>query len=113
MQQPHPHIMSHSTVFELKNLISYSDASTVSKVVSRNSNGNITLFAFDKGQVLSEHTAPFDATVVVVEGECRITINGVENRLTEGQMIIMPANIPHALEAVEQFKMLLIMIKKS
>jgi quercetin dioxygenase-like cupin family protein len=104
--------MEHSTVFSLKELVTYADASTVSKVLSRNANGNITLFAFDKGQELSEHTAPFDATVVVVDGRCRITIDGIEHLLEEGQMIVMPANIPHALMAVERFKMLLIMIKK-
>ena len=100
-----------STVHTLKKIISYADGATVSKVVTKNKNGNTTLFAFDKGQGLSEHTAPFDAMVVILEGLCRVTIAGDDHCLEEGQMIIMPANVPHALEAITSFKMLLIMIK--
>ena len=73
--------------------------------------GTVTLFAFDKGQGLSEHTAPYDALVQVIEGEVEITISGKAHNLKEGEMIIMPANDPHALKALEKYKMLLTMIK--
>ncbi|MDR9458054.1 MAG: cupin domain-containing protein [Salegentibacter sp.] len=98
--------------FNLKELITYSDGSTVSKILSKNSNGNTTLFAFDKEQELSEHTAPFDATAIIIDGKCEITIKDEKYELKEGEMIIMPANVPHALTATEPFKMLLIMIKE-
>lgn len=97
--------------YSVKDLVDYAGGSTVSRILSKNKNGNTTLFSFDKGQGLSEHTAPFDAMVVIVEGSCKITIGGKPFELAEGQMIIMPANVPHALEATEAFKMLLIMIK--
>jgi quercetin dioxygenase-like cupin family protein len=71
----------------------------------------VTLFAFDRGQGLSEHTAPFDAMVCVLDGEAEITISGKKHRVRKGETIIMPANEPHALDAVERFKMLLVMIK--
>lgn len=100
-----------STVHDIKSIISYADGATVSKVLTKNKNGNTTLFAFDKGQGLSEHTAPFDATVLVLDGHCKVTIASKDHELKEGQMIIMPAGIPHALEAISSFKMLLIMIK--
>ncbi len=103
--------ISHSLVLDVEHLIDYSHDATVSKVLSKGKNGNITLFAFDEGQNLSEHTSPFDATVFVLDGLCKITINGAENALKKGEMIIMPAHIPHALEATEAFKMMLIMIK--
>ena len=98
-------------VCTLKDSIDYSPGATVSKTVTKNKNGSTTLFSFDKGQNLSEHTAPFDAIAIVLDGECEITIAGEPNLLSEGQMIIMPANIPHALEATEAFKMLLVMIR--
>jgi quercetin dioxygenase-like cupin family protein len=98
-------------VYDLKNSIDYAKGSTVSKIISKNKNGSTTLFSFDQGQNLSEHTAPFDAVVVILDGRCEITVAGDPNILSEGQMIIMPANIPHALEATEAFKMLLIMTK--
>ena len=100
-----------ANVCTLKDSIEYSQGATVSKIVTKNKNGSTTLFSFDKGQNLSEHTAPFDAIVVVLDGECEIIIAGKSNIVAEGQMIIMPANIPHALEATEAFKMMLIMIK--
>ena len=100
-------------VYTLKNMVSYADGSTVSKIITRNDKGNLTLFAFDKGQNLSEHSAPFDAIVQVLEGTGTIIINKIEHTVSEGQMIIMPANNPHAVEANERFKMLLIMIKAS
>ena len=97
--------------FSFRESVSYSDNAIVSKQVIKKSSGNITLFAFDIGQELSEHTAPFDALVQVLEGEVRIRIGKNDYQLTEGSSIIMPANIPHALFATEKFKMLLTMIK--
>lgn len=98
-------------VHELKQSIDYSPGATVSKIVTKNQCGSTTLFSFDKGQNLSEHSAPFDAIVIILDGKCEISIAGKPNYLSEGQMIIMPANIPHALEATEAFKMMLIMMK--
>jgi quercetin dioxygenase-like cupin family protein len=98
-------------VCTLKESIDYSQGATVSKIVTKNKNGSTTLFSFDKGQNLSEHTAPFDAIAIILDGKCKISIAGKQNILSEGQMIIMPANIPHALDALEAFKMMLIMIK--
>lgn len=106
-------IFNAAEVYSLKNMVDYSEGSTVSKIITRNDKGNLTLFAFDKGQNLSEHSAPFDAIVQVIEGTGTIVINKEEHTLSEGQLIIMPANIPHAVEANEKFKMLLIMIKAS
>ena len=106
------HHTEHSKAHQLKSLISYAEGSIVSKIIHKNKGGNTTLFAFDKGQNLSEHTAPFDAVVVIIDGKCKITIDGRDHYLGEGEMIIMPANIPHALEASTAFKMLLIMMKE-
>jgi quercetin dioxygenase-like cupin family protein len=92
-------------------LIDYADDSVVSKTLIDKSVGTITLFAFDKGQKLSEHTAPFDAVIQVLDGKGIITIAGNKNIVTAGQIIIMPANVPHAVDAQEKFKMLLIMIR--
>lgn len=92
--------------------IAYQSGTTVSKELLHNSGGSITLFAFSEGQALSEHTTPFDALIYIVEGEALITIDGVETVVKAGEILLMPANIPHALQAVKQFKMLLTMIKK-
>ena len=97
--------------FSFSESINYNEKAIVSKHLLKKSAGSISLFAFDKGEELSEHTAPFDATAIILDGECEITIAGKTKTLIEGQMIIMPANIPHALEATERFKMILIMIK--
>ena len=102
---------NHSTIINFKKDIEYASNSVVSKRVLEQKTGNITLFSFDKGQKLSEHSAPFDAMVQVVEGKVEIMIDKKPYILEEGQTIIMPANIPHALTAVERFKMLLTMIK--
>jgi quercetin dioxygenase-like cupin family protein len=83
----------------------------VSKTLIKKEIGNITLFAFDQGQGLSEHTAPFDAVVHILDGKAEITIGGQPQTVTAGEMLIMPANISHALHAVEPFKMLLVMIR--
>lgn len=100
-----------SRVYQLKDSVNYSDGAIVSKIITKNNAGNVSLFAFEKGQNLSEHTAPFDAIVQVVEGHGKIIIDGKDNLMQEGDIIIMPANIPHAVEAVDRFKMLLTMIK--
>lgn len=92
-------------------MVSYQDAAVVSRQITKADAGNVTLFAFDKEQGLSEHTAPFDALVYVLEGEARVTISGNPFDLKAGDAIVMPANEPHALFAVERFKMLLTMIR--
>lgn len=102
--------------FEIKasslvDLVNYQEQSVVSKTLIKKETGTVTLFAFDQGQGLSEHTAPFDAFVYVLDGEVEITISGNPVILKEGQMIIMPANEPHALKAVKRFKMMLTMIR--
>lgn len=106
-------IFKAAEVYNLKEMVDYSVGATVSKIITRNEKGNLTLFAFDEGQNLSEHSAPFDAIVQVIEGAGTIIINKKEHSVSEGQLIIMPANIPHAIEAKKKFKMLLIMIKAS
>ena len=98
---------------EMESLIEYQEGSVVSMEVIKKELGTVTIFAFDKGQGLSEHSAPFDAMVQVLEGEALITINGEENTVKAGEMIIMPADIPHALHAVENYKMILTMIKSN
>lgn len=96
----------------LKNEIDYADGAVISKTLLKKETGNITLFSFDKGQGLSEHTSPFDAVVQVVEGEGAFIIDGEVKTAKEGEMMIMPANIPHDVQAAEQpFKMLLTMIR--
>jgi quercetin dioxygenase-like cupin family protein len=96
----------------LKDEISYADGAVISKTLLKKETGNITLFSFDKGQGLSEHTSPFDAVVQVVEGEGAFIIDGEMKTAKEGEMIIMPANTPHDVQAAEQpFKMLLTMIR--
>jgi quercetin dioxygenase-like cupin family protein len=97
--------------FSLENLADYQTGSVVSREIIGQKTGTVTVFAFDKGQGLSEHTAPFDALVYVIDGETEITISGKPHVLTEGQMIIMPANEPHALKAIKPFKMMLVMIR--
>ena len=91
-------------------IVDYSAGSVVSKTLIKNESGNITLFSFDRGQGLSEHTAPFDATVFILDGKAEITIGGEPHHLHTGQMLIMPAGVPHALHAEERFKMMLIMV---
>ena len=97
--------------YVLKESISITEGGVVSKQFIKNKGGNITLFAFDKGQGLSEHTAPFDAVVQIVDGKAEVSIDGKKHIVEEGEMIHMPANIPHALQAIEAFKMCLIMLK--
>lgn len=100
-----------ATILRFNEKVDYSAEGIVSKRVLQKEKGNVSLFAFDKGQQLSEHSAPFDALVQVLEGEAEIRIDGKSYILLEGDSIVMPANIPHAVYAMEQFKMLLTMIK--
>ncbi len=95
----------------LESLVSYQEHSVVSKRILNKKAGTLTLFAFGRGEVLSEHTAPYDATVLILDGKATIMIGGKPHKLKKGEMIIMPAGIPHSLKAVERFKMLLIMIR--
>lgn len=95
----------------MNELAAYQDGSVVSRTLIDKKIGTLTLFAFDEGQGLSEHTAPYDALVQILDGEAEITIDGTMHHLVAGQMIIMPADRPHALKAVKRFKMLLVMIR--
>ncbi len=99
-------------VADTAELIKYQTGAIVSRTLIKKPTGTVTLFAFDAGQEFSEHTAPFDALVYVLDGETEITIAGKPLRLTAGQMVVMPAGKPHAVKAVEPFKMMLIMIKE-
>ena len=96
---------------QLVNLIDYQEGSIVSQTIIDKETGTVTLFAFDEGQGLSEHTAPYDAMVHVLEGDAKVTISGKAIMVKQGEIIIMPANQPHALFAVSRFKMLLTMIR--
>jgi quercetin dioxygenase-like cupin family protein len=97
--------------FKVADLVSYQKGSVVSRTILDRPSGTITLFAFDEGQGLSEHTAPYDAFVQLMDGQAEIVIAGKPVHLKEGELVIMPANQPHALKATKKFKMLLIMIR--
>jgi quercetin dioxygenase-like cupin family protein len=99
-------------VLEMADLIEYQEGSVVSRTIIDQQTGTLTLFAFATGQGLSEHTAPFDALVYLLDGEADIAIAGQSYRLRKGEIIIMPANKPHALKAIDKFKMLLVMIRQ-
>jgi len=101
-----------SELLHVTDLVSYQEGSVVSRQITKEDTGNITLFAFDEAQELSEHTAPFDALVHVLDGETEVRISGKPFHLKSGDAIIMPANEPHALKATKKFKMLLTMIRK-
>jgi len=103
--------MYKGKALDVKTLVEYSANSIVSKTLIDTKAGTITLFSFDAGQGLSEHTAPYDAVVQIVDGEAEITIGGNAVPASAGNMVIMPANIPHALQATTRFKMLLTMIR--
>lgn len=104
-------IVDMARVLKLKDIAAYQEHSVVSREIIRKPSGTMTVFAFDEGEGLSEHTAPFDAAVYLLEGEAEIRIDGEPHAVKEGEMIIMPANKPHALKAVTRYKMLLVMIK--
>ncbi|MBI4832253.1 MAG: cupin domain-containing protein [Candidatus Lindowbacteria bacterium] len=98
-------------VLELAQLVEYGEGAIVSRTLVENDAGTVTLFAFDAGQALSEHTAPFDALVQIVDGAGEFVIGGKLCRVGEGQIVLMPANVPHAVRAAKRFKMLLTMLK--
>jgi len=98
-------------VFDLAGMLSYQDGAVVSRTIIDKKQGTVTLFAFDKDQGLSEHTAPSDAMVYILDGQAEITISGKPYTLSAGEMILMPASQPHALRALTRFKMLLVMVK--
>jgi quercetin dioxygenase-like cupin family protein len=100
-----------SEILHMAELVSYQDGSVVSRQITKAETGNVTLFAFDQDQELSEHTAPFDALVHILDGDAEIKISGKAFHLKTGEAIIMPANEPHALKALTRFKMLLTMIR--
>jgi quercetin dioxygenase-like cupin family protein len=103
--------MNQPQAMSVSELAAYQDGSIVSKMIIDKKAGSVTFFAFDKGQGLSEHTAPFDAMVIIVDGEAEITISGTKYHVKNGDTLIMPAHQPHALYAREKFKMILIMIR--
>jgi len=98
-------------VKSLVDMLQYQDGSIVSRVLLKNQGGTVTLFAFDVGEGLSEHTAPFDALVVVTDGEADIEIAGESFQVKQGETIVLPANLPHAVKATAKFKMMLIMLR--
>lgn len=102
-----------SKPLKVEDLIDYQENAVVSREIIRKETGTVTIFAFDKGEGLSEHTAPFDAMVQVVDGTAEITISGSKNIVNNGELIIMPANEPHALKAIERYKMVLTMIRSN
>jgi quercetin dioxygenase-like cupin family protein len=104
-------LIEPAQVFVSTECIDYADGSVVSKTIVKKPAGNITLFAFDLGEGLSEHSSPHDALVQLLDGKAEITIGGTSHSLQTGQNIILPANIPHSLKAIVKFKMMLIMIK--
>ncbi len=100
-------------VLDLNGLIDYQEGSVVSRQIIKKDIGTVTSFAFDEGEGLSEHTAPFDALVYVYDGEAEVTIAGTSHEVGSGKLIIMPANEPHSLQAKKRFKMMLVMIRSS
>jgi quercetin dioxygenase-like cupin family protein len=104
-------VFEKSVKFGLAASVEYSPEGIISRQIVRNDAGRVTLFSFDAGQALSEHTAAFDEIIQILEGEAKVIINGKENILLAGEAIIMPANLPHALKAVRKFKMILTTIK--
>ncbi|OGS42696.1 MAG: cupin [Elusimicrobia bacterium RIFOXYD12_FULL_66_9] len=101
----------HGKSLDTAALVSYEAGAVVSRTLIKRPGGTVTLFSFDKGSELSEHTAPFDALVTVLEGEAEVTVAGRAHRVEAGRSIIMPGGKPHALKAVERFKMMLVMIR--
>lgn len=98
-------------VLRLPDLVEYADGTVASRMVINRKAGSITLFSFDEDEGLSEHTAPYDAVVTILEGECEVWVAGKTYQMKEGETIIFPANAPHALSAITRFKMMLIMIR--
>ncbi len=113
VQEPDATRLPSAVARSLDELIVYSAQATVSRTLVQGKAGSVTLFAFDKGQGLSEHTAPFDALVQVIDGKVYLTIGGKSVEAVAGQVVLMPANVPHSLQAVERFKMVLVMLRDS
>ena len=103
--------MENCKVEKISKMVDYQEGSVVSRTVIDKDTGTVTFFAFDKGEGLSEHTAPYDALVQIIDGEALIEISGESYNVKKGQTILMPADEPHALQAEERFKMILVMIK--
>ena len=103
--------IAEAQVFPLLGLVNYQEGSVVSRVILKREKGNITVFAFDEGQVLSEHTSPFDALVQVIEGEFEVTVAGKPIALRSGDIVLLPAGKPHAVKATTRFKMVLTMVR--
>ena len=103
--------LAGAQIVKTTELVGYQEGAVVSREILKKPTGSVTLFAFDEGQGLSEHSAPFDALVQGVEGEAEITISGEAHRLQSGEMILLPANQPHAVKALTRFKMSLTMIR--
>jgi quercetin dioxygenase-like cupin family protein len=109
--EPKPKGLPGAQPAKATELVNYQDGAIVSREIMKKPTGTVTVFAFDEGQGLSEHTAPFDALAQVLEGEVEITISGKPQRLLGGGLVLMPANQPHALKAIKRFKMILTMIR--
>jgi quercetin dioxygenase-like cupin family protein len=105
------HTIPSATALTLSSLVTPTTQGIASRVLAKQAGGNLTLFAFDAGQELTEHTSPFDAFVLVLEGALALTVGGTPVRATPGSIVHMPANVPHAVEAVEPTRMLLIMLR--
>jgi quercetin dioxygenase-like cupin family protein len=106
-----PRGLAGAEVVKATELVNYQDGAVVSREIVKKPAGNVTIFAFEEGQGLSEHTAPFDALVQILEGDAEIMIGGQPHQLQDGEMILMPAGQPHALKALKRFKMILTMIR--
>ena len=102
----------YAKVLHLKDLVSYQDGTVASRMLVNKKAGTITIFSFDEGEGLSEHTAPYDAVVTIVDGECEVWIAGQIYKVMEGETVVLPANKPHALSAITRFKMVLTMIRE-
>jgi len=111
MSTPDPTSPQEPKVERLKDLLHWQDKAVVSRMLVKNSGGSVTLFAFDLGEGLSEHTAPFDALLVGVEGQAQVRIGATTHLLGEGQTVLIPATVPHAIDPTTAFKMLLVMIR--
>jgi quercetin dioxygenase-like cupin family protein len=99
-------------ILSLKDLVNYAEGTVASRTIISRKAGNITLFSFDENEGLSEHSAPYDAVVTILDGECEVWVAGTTYPMKTGETIIFPANVPHALSAVTKFKMMLVMIKE-
>ena len=108
--QPHRKL-APAQAFELAALVEYADGAVVSRTLAENAAGTLTLFAFDAGQGLSEHSAPFDAVVQIVDGQAELVIGGKSVAAQAGSLVVMPANVPHSVKAPQRFKMLLTMLR--